>query len=152
MAEASSSSRQQDVGAREVVDSDVVRTTEGVEPDDLDIVRVHRDVGGLAEEGEPTAVRAHHDVVVARGSPGSVEQHRVEAGAPLDHVTALARIPLERVVATAETPGVVAPAAVDVVLAAAGLELFGARATLQPVAAVLAGDRGRDRVGECAVR
>ena len=143
---------QEDVGAREVVDRHVVGSAQGVEPDDLDIVRVHRDVGGLAEEGEPTAVRAHHDIVVARGSPGSVEQHRVDAGAALDHVAALTRIPLERVVATAETPGVVAPAAIDVVVAAAALELLCARATLQRVAAVLTGDRGRDGVGERSVR
>src|SRR5439155_22920675 len=51
-----------DVGAAQVVDGDEVGAAEGVEVDQLDAVRVHRDAGDVAGESEPVAVRRQLDL------------------------------------------------------------------------------------------
>ena len=63
-----------------------------------------------------SAVGRDVDVLV---DVGAVEQQRVGAGLALDGVAAVARIPLEHVVARAEQGGVVALVAVDEVVAVA---------------------------------
>ena len=59
------------------------------------------------------------DDVEVLGGVAAVEQHRVGAVLALDDVAAVARIPLEHVVAGAEQAGVVALLAVDEVVAVA---------------------------------
>ena len=86
------------VGAGEIVDDDVVGAAERVELDALDVVRVHRHVGDVAEEQHAPAVGGDLDVL---GDVGAVEQHRVEAGLALDRVVVVARVPDEGVVARA---------------------------------------------------
>src|SRR5205807_7679041 len=63
-----------DVGDSEVVDGDEVGAAEGVEVDQLDAVRVHRDAGDVAGESEPVAVRRQPDLL---GDVGAVEEHLV---------------------------------------------------------------------------
>src|SRR5205823_3449207 len=82
----------------------------------LDAVRIHRDVGHVAEEPQPIAVRGQVDLLV---DVRAVEQHRVAAVLALDHVAAVAGIPLERVVAGAQKRDVVAAIPVDEVVAVA---------------------------------
>jgi hypothetical protein len=52
---------EREVGAGEIVDRDVVGAAEGVEVDLLDAVEVHRDVGDVAGEAHPLAVRRDRD-------------------------------------------------------------------------------------------
>ena len=88
-----------DVGAGQVVDGDGVGAAQRVEVDALDIVEVHDDVAEVA--GEPHAPAVGRDVEDL-GAVAAVEQHRVGAVLALDGVAAVARIPLEHVVAGAE--------------------------------------------------
>ena len=88
-----------EVGAGQVVDGDRVGAAQGVEVDRLDVVEVHDDVAEVAGEPHAPAVgRDVEDLVAA----AAVEQHRVGAVLALDGVAAVARIPLEDVVAGAE--------------------------------------------------
>ena len=104
------------VGAGEVVDRERVGAAERVEVDRLDVVEVHDDVAEVAGEQHAPAVRRRREDLVAGAA---VEQHRVGAVLALDHVAAVARIPLEHVVAGAEEDDVVALLAVDEVVAVA---------------------------------
>jgi hypothetical protein len=121
----------------------------GVEVDNLDAGGVHRDRGRLTEEGQPSAVCTQADGLIGCSS---VEDHRVEAVLPLDHVAAVARIPAEAVVAFAEVCGVGALAAGHGIVAFAAAEALITGAAGQRVVAVPPGDRRRDRVGERPVR
>ena len=80
----------------------------------------------------------------------AVEQHRVGAGLAFDHVAAVARIPLEHVVAGAEQGGVVALLAVDEVVAVAAEQEVGAVAAEDGVVAGAAVDRDADQGREIA--
>ena len=92
----------------------VSAVAQGVEVDDLDVVGVHHDVAEVAGEAQPPAVgRGLEDL----GAATAVEQHRVGAVLALDRVAAVARVPLERVVAGAQEGDVVALLAVDEVVA-----------------------------------
>ena len=93
------------------------------------LLQVHRDVADIAEEPHAIAVRRDVDVLA---DVGAIEQQRVGAGPAFDRVTAVARIPDERVVAGAEVRHVVATAAGDEVVAVAAD---------QRVVAITAGDR-----------
>ena len=86
------------VGAAQVADDDVVGAAQGPEVDALDVVEVHRHVGDVAEEQHPPAVRDDVDVLA---DVGAEEQHRVGAVLALERVVAVARVPLEHVVAGA---------------------------------------------------
>src|SRR5205807_2517927 len=92
------------VGGGQVVDSDGVGAAEGVEVDRLDAAEVHGDVADIA--GEPDAMEwragaAVGDVELLR-EVRAVEHNPVPAAAlPVDHVAAIAGVPLERVVAAA---------------------------------------------------
>ena len=74
------------------------------------------DVRDVAEEQGTAAVGRDVDVL---GDVGAVEQHRVDAVAALDDVVAVARVPLEDVVAGADLGDVVAAVAVDEIVAVA---------------------------------
>ena len=73
------------------------------------------------------------------GDVGAVEVEPVEAVLALDGVVAVARIPLEDVVAGAEESDVVARAAVDDIVTAATVKRVGAGKPEQDVSAVVAG-------------
>ena len=103
----------------------------------LDVVEVHDDVADVAGEAHAAAVgRDVEDLVRVR----AVEQHRVGAGLALDHVAAVARIPLEDVVAGAQQGRVVALVAVDEVVAVAAEQEVGAVAAEDRVVAGAAVD------------
>ena len=120
------------VGAGQVADHDVVGAAERAELDLLDVVQVHRDVGDVAEEQRAAAIR--HDVDVL-GRVGAEEQQRVGAVLPSIGVVAVARIPLEHVVAGAEQRDVVAVVAEHEVVAVAAEERVGALAAEHGVVA-----------------
>ena len=105
-----------------------------------------RDVAG---EAHPAAVRRDVDVL---GDVRAVEQQRVGAGLALDGVAAVARVPLERVVAGAEERGVVALVAVDEVVAVAAEQHVGAVAADDRVVAGAAVDGDADQRREVAGR
>ena len=88
------------VGAGHVADHDVVGAAERVEVDALDIVQVHGD--GRRRRGRSAARAPLAEDVDVLAGVGAVEQQRVDAGLALDGVVAVARIPLERIVAGAE--------------------------------------------------
>ena len=111
------------VGAAQVADDDVVGAAERAEVDVLDVVEVHGDVGDVAEEQHAPAVGRDVDVL---GDVGAEEEHRVGAVLALDRVVAVARIPLEDVVAGAQEGDVVAVVAEDEVVAVAAEEHVGA--------------------------
>ena len=77
------------------------------------------DVGDVAEEPDPSAVRRDVDLL---GDDGAVEQHGVGAGLALEGVVVVARVPDEGVVAGAHEGGIVAVAAVEQVVAVAADE------------------------------
>ena len=82
----------------------------------------------------------------------AVEQHRVGSGLAFDDVGAVARIPLERVVAGAQEGGVVALLAVDEVVAVAAEQHVVAVAAEDGVVAGAAVDGELDERGEVAGR
>jgi hypothetical protein len=104
------------VGAAEVVDDDVVGAAECVEVDRLHIVQVHHHGGDVAGELGAATIGEDADIL---GDVGAVEQHGVEPDLAFHHVVAVARIPLEHVVAGAEQRHVVALVAVHEVVAVA---------------------------------
>ena len=114
------------VGAAQVADDDVVGAAQGAEVNALDVVEVHRHVGHVAEEEHPSAVG--HDVDVLAGARAE-EQHLVDAVLALERVVAVARVPLEHVVAGAHQGHVVAVVAEDEVVAVAAEEHVGALAS-----------------------
>src|SRR6266540_2881518 len=104
------------VGSRQVVDHNGVSAAECLEVDRLGIVENHGDVGDVAgEEHEPADGR---DVDVL-GYVRAEEQERVDAVSTHDDVAAVARIPLEYVVAGTEHGDVVAIITQDEVVAVA---------------------------------
>ena len=104
------------VGPAEIVDHDVVDAAQCLKSDQLDVVEVHVDIGDVPEEAHVRAVGRDVDVL---GDVGAVEVEPVQAVLALDGVVAVARIPLEDVVAGAEESDVVARAAVDDIVTAA---------------------------------
>ena len=143
-----------DVGAGQVIHRDGIGAAERVEEHPLDSVDVHGDVPRVAEEPQSVTVRRQVDRV--RGC-GAVEDHRVPAVLALDRVAAVARVPDERVVASAEGRTVAAPVSVDRVVAVAAEERFRARAAGDRVVAVPAVEELADRParktggGDCVV-
>ena len=133
-----------DVRAAEVADHDVVGAAERPEVDRLDVVQVHRDVGDVAEEQRASAVGDDVDVLA---DVRAEEQHRVGAVLAFDRVVAVARIPLEHVVAGAHQGEVVAVVAEDEVVAVAAEERVGALAAEDRVVAGAAVDRQLDDAG-----
>ena len=124
------------VGPAEIVDHDVVDAAQCLESDQLDVVEVHGDIGDVADEAHAPAVGRDVDVL---GDVGAVEVEPVQAVLALDGVVAVARIPLEDVVAGAEESDVVARAAVDDIVTAATVKRVGAGQSEQDVSAVVAG-------------
>ncbi len=135
-----------EVGPGRVVEDHAVGTAERLDVDDLDVVQVHRDVGGVAEEPDSLAVGRDVEVL---GRAGPDEQERVGAvvGAvlPLDEVAAVARVPAERVVAGSEEAAVVAAVAVDRVVTLAAEQQLGAVAAVDRVVPGAAVDRDLDQ-------
>ena len=86
------------VGAGQVV-TVRCRCRQNVEVDRLDIVEIHHDVAEVAGEQHARAVRGDLEDFA---SGAAVEQHRVSAVLTFDGVAAVARIPLEGVVAGTE--------------------------------------------------
>ena len=126
---------------RQIVDGDVVRAAQGVDVDGLDIVNVHDDAADVA--GEQNAATVGRDLeALVRGA--AVEQQGVDAVLTLDHVAAVARIPLEHVVAGAEQGSIVALVAVDEVVAVAAEKEIGPVAAEDGVVAGAAVDRHAD--------
>ena len=132
------------VGAAEVADDDVVGAAERAEVDALDVVEVHRHVGDVAEEQDAPAVGDDVDVL---GDVGAEEQHRVGAVLALERVVAVARVPLEHVVAGAHEGQVVAVVAEDEVVAVAAEEHVGALRAEERVVAGAAVDGQLDHAG-----
>ena len=133
-----------DVGSRQVVDRDEIRSAESVEVDALDAGRVHRDVGLGAEEAEPVSVRRQLDLL---GDVGAVEAHRVRACLALDRVAAVAGIPDERVVACTHERAIGPAVAVDRVVPVATEQEVGALAAGDRVVAGPAVERQGERLG-----
>src|SRR5262249_28964521 len=105
---------------------DLVGPVPGGEVEGLHLAQVHGDGADVAEEAHPTAVGGDVDLL---GDVGAVEQHGVSAGLALDGVAAVARVPLEHVVAGAHLGQVVAVVAVDDIVAVAAVEGVVALAT-----------------------
>ena len=78
------------------------------------LVQVHRDVGDVAGEAGPTAIRRNVDFLA---DIGAVEEERVETGLTLDRIVVVAGIPHEHVIAVAKKRHVVAVIAEDEVVA-----------------------------------
>ena len=110
----------------------------------LDVVEVHRHVGDVAEEEDAPAVGRDVDVLAGVGAE---EQHRVGAVLALERVVAVARVPLEDVVAGAHEGHVVAVVAEDEVVAVAAEEHVGALRAEERVVAGAAVDRQLDDAG-----
>ena len=104
------------VGAGQVVDRDGVAAAQGPDVEALDVVEVHRDGGDVAGQAHARAVGGDVDVL---GGVGAVEAQGVAAALAFDGVAAVARIPLEAVVAGAQQRGVRTDVAVDEVVAGA---------------------------------
>ena len=114
-----------------------VGSGQGVQIDDLDVVGVHDDGAEAAGEAQARAVgRGIEDLVAA----AAVEQHRVAIRLSLDRVAAVARIPLEDIVAGAHEDHVVALLAVDEVAVVAAEQAIGSVAAQQVVRAGTAVD------------
>src|SRR5262249_7544266 len=131
-----------DVGAGQVVDSDRVDPAQGVDVDALDVVGVHDDVADVTGEAEPIAVGGGDELLV---DVGAVEVHYVGAVLAGDGVVAVARVPLEDVIAGAHLGCVVALVAVDEVVAVAAEQGVGAVAAQQGVVAGAAVDGDLDQ-------
>src|SRR5262249_6917363 len=83
------------VGAGQVADRDVVGAARGSDVDGLNVVEVHGDVADVAGQRRVAVARGGevHDLV----DVGAVELQRIGAGAAVDRVVAVARIPDEGV-------------------------------------------------------
>src|SRR5262245_20927433 len=133
-----------DVGSGEVVDRDGVGAAHGIDLDLLDAVEVHGDVADVAGKAHPLTIGGDDPVLA---DVGSIEYQRIRAGLAFDRVAAVARIPLEHVVAGAKEGDVVALIAVDEVFAIPAEETVGAAAAEQHVVARPAIE-GEHRIGE----
>jgi hypothetical protein len=120
------------VGPGQIVDSDAVGAAEGIDADALDVVEVHDDIAEVAgEQGAPTVGRDREGLI-----PGAaVEEQGVGAVPALDRVAAVARIPLEYVVAGAEEGTVAALLAVGEIVVVAAEQKVGAVAAENGVVA-----------------
>ncbi len=127
----------------------MVGAAQRVEVHGLDLVEVHRDIGDVAEEPDACAVGRHVDVLA---DVRAVERERVAPGLAFDRVGAVAGVPHRVVAATAEEHQIVAPVAVDHVVAAVADEGLAAEPTEHGVVAAAAVERGRFGVGEHAAR
>ena len=127
-----------DVRPAEVADDDLVGAAERAEVDALDVVQIHRDGRDVAGEERAPAVGDDIDVLV---DVRAEEQHRVDAVLAFDRVVAVARVPLEHVVAGAEQGDVVAVVAEDEVIAVAAEQHVRALAAEDRVVAGAAVDR-----------
>src|SRR5262249_17600150 len=136
-------------GAGKIVDGDVVGTTQGVDLDGLDAVEVHGDVAEIA--GEPYVAAVGRDVDVL-ADVGAVEPERVGARLALDPIAAVAGIPLEYIVASAEKGGVVPLVAVDEIVAIAAEQEIGAIAAQDRVVAGPAVNRHANKRRKIASR
>src|SRR5581483_5442016 len=116
------------VGARQVVDGEVVGAAQGHDVDLLHAVDIHRHVTDVARQPQPAAVGRQVEVLA---DVRAVELQGVLVALNLDDVAGVARVPDERVVAGAPRQAVVAAAADDDVVAVA---------TQQHVVAVAASD------------
>ncbi len=128
-------------GWAEVVDVHRVGPAERVKLDGPRAGNVHDDVGDVAGQPHAPAVGGEVDYL---GRVGAVEPDRVGSGLALDRVVAVARIPLEHVVAGPEKDDVVALLAVDEIVAAAADQNVGAIASQDRVVADAAVDRDAD--------
>ncbi len=136
-----------DIRAGQVVDGGGVLAAQRIEPDGLDIVEVHRDIAEVAEEQRPPAVGRDVEVLVAAAA---VEKEGVGSVLALDHVAAVARIPLEYIIAGAEQGDVVGLVAVDEVIAVAAEQNVLAVAAEDRVVAGAAVDGELDQRGQIA--
>ncbi len=107
----------------------------------LDAIEVHDDVADVTEHPHPRTIGGDVDIL---GNVGAVEHQRIGAGAAIDHVAAVTRIPDEGIVAGAELRGVVAFTTVDEVVAVAADQLVGAVAAGDGVVAGTAIDGEAD--------
>ena len=136
-----------DIRPTQITDLDVVSAAERVEIDMLDVIQIHRDGRDVAEEAHPLAVGRDVDFL---GDVGAVEEECIRPVPTLDDVAAIARIPLEDVVARAEKGSVVAAIPVDEIVAVAADKKVRARAAEERVVARAAvhrdlHDAGRER-------
>ena len=106
---------------------------------------VHRDVAEVAEQSHPLPVGGDVDVLVA---VAAVEQHRVGARLALDHVAAVARIPLHRVATGSQHRVIVALVAVDEVVVVAAEQDVGAVTADDRVVARTSVDGDTDECGQ----
>src|SRR5262249_42618251 len=132
-------------GAGQITDHDVVGTAFGVELDLLDAVEIHGHDTDVAGEAHAAAVVLDVELLV---DVGAVEYQCVGARLALDDVTAVSRIPNERIVARAEQGRVAAAATVDGVIAVATEQRVVAVAAGDGVVARAAVDREFDEIGE----
>ena len=105
-----------------------------------------RDGGDVAGQAHARAVGGDVDVLA---DVGAVEVQRVAAALAFDGVAAVARIPLEVVVAGAQQRGVGADVAVDEVVAGAAEQQVGAVAAAQRVVAAAAVERQVRSASRC---
>ena len=110
-------------GAGQVNDAYVIRAAQRIVAHCLDVVEVHHDRADVAQEPGASADRI--DGYVLAGIR-AVEQQLVGIGLAFDGVAAVARIPLEDVVAGAEKGRVGALVAVDEIVAVAAEQQVGA--------------------------
>ena len=82
----------------------------------LDSTEVHRHVADIAEQARAGAIGRDIDLLC---NVGAVEQQRIGAVLAFDDVTAIARIPLERIVSSAKECDVTALIAVDEIVSVA---------------------------------
>src|SRR4029077_16452553 len=96
---------------------DGVSAPRGCELDPLDAVEVHADAADVAEKPRPIAISQNAEVL---GGVVAAEVEGVEAGLAFDHVTAVAGVPDEPVVAVAQRRKIITgPARDDIVAGAA---------------------------------
>src|SRR5690349_24509256 len=107
------------IGSGQIVDRDGGRAAKCVQLDVLYALEVNGDAGDVPRAPHAAAVGRYVDFFV---DVRTVEQQRIVAALALDSVAAIARIPDEGVVASAELGNVVAATAVDEVVVLAALD------------------------------
>jgi hypothetical protein len=105
-----------DVGSREIVDDGRVGASKRAVIDDLDVVQVHEHGAEVAGQAHPPAVGEQLGVLVP---VAAIEAQPVHVVLALEHVAAVAGIPLHRVLVLAGEDDVVALLGVDEVAAVA---------------------------------
>src|SRR5262249_27405471 len=121
-----------DVGARQVVDGDRIGAAERGDVDLLDPVDVHGHKADVAEQPQPAAVGRQVNVLIGSGA---FDLQRIGATLAFDDIAAVARVPIERIVAGAHEGHVVAAATDDGVIAVAADQHVGAVAAGDAVVA-----------------